>query len=221
MCARYTVNTPASALAALFAALPPPPEGTGGPRFNIAPSQRVPVVIVDQGRRLLVPMRWGFLPGWAKEAKQAVVNARSETAFDKPFFRSAMRARRCLMPADGFYEWKTEPDGKQPYLFSRADGAPFAFAALWERWTSPEGGEPIDTVALLTTSANATLTPVHDRMPVILRDDSQWSTWLDGRTPREALEPLLQPSPDDLLSARPVSRRLNNPRAEGPELWQI
>ena len=226
MCARYTVNTPADALAALFLALPPPAEPTDGPRFNIAPSQRVPVLILDRGQRCIVPMRWGFLPSWAREAKQAVVNARSETAFEKPFFRSAMRARRCLMPASGFYEWKTESDGKQPYLFEQASGAPFAFAALWERWTpapdaAPAGVTgPVDTVCLLTTSANGTLSPIHDRMPVILPDEARWRTWLDPRADREALEALLRPSPDDLLTARPVSRRLNNPRAEGPELWQ-
>lgn len=220
MCARYTVNTPASALAALFVALQPQDEPADAPRFNIAPSQRVPVVIVDRGQRLLVPMRWGFLPAWAKEAKQAVVNARSETAFEKPFFRSAMKARRCLMPANGFYEWKTEADGKQPYLFARPDGAPFAFAALWERWTHPETG-PVDTVALLTTSANATLAPVHDRMPVILADQASWSTWIDPNANLEGLRGLMRPCPDDLLEPRPVSRRLNNPRAEGPELWKV
>ena len=169
MCARYTVNTPASALAALFAALLPPDQDWGAPRFNIAPSQPVPVVLLDRGQRLMLPMRWGFLPAWAKEAKQAVVNARSETAFEKPFFRSAMRARRALMPADGFYEWKTEAGGKQAILFEQASGGPFAFAAIWERWVHPESG-PVDTVALLTTSANATLSPIHDRMPAILRD---------------------------------------------------
>lgn len=220
MCARYTVNTPASALAALFAALLPPEPDAPGPRFNVAPSQRVPVVLLDRGQRLMVPMRWGFLPAWAREAKQAVVNARSETAFEKPFFRSAMKARRALMPADGFYEWKTEAGGKQPYLFERAGGGPFAFAALWERWVHPESG-PVDTVALLTTSANATLSPIHDRMPVILDDQAAWSAWLDPSAPPEQLKALLVPGPDDLLSARPVSRRLNNPRAEGADLWVI
>lgn len=216
MCARYSLVTPPSAVAALFDA-----RWSGGEppvRYNIAPSQNVPVVIQAPTGRLIVPMRWGFLPAWAREQNKNVVNARSETAADKPFFREAMRARRALMPADGFYEWRAESDGKQPCLFHRPGGALFAFAAIWERWQDPERG-PVDTVALLTTAPNALAATVHDRMPAIFLDAAAWDRWLDPRTPVAEAAHLLGPTPDDALQLRPVSRQLNNPRHEGPELW--
>lgn len=217
MCARYSLITPPAEIANLFEARwkdHEPPV-----RYNIAPSQNVPVVLQEGAERLIVPMRWGFLPSWARESNKSVVNARSETALEKPFFKSAMKLRRCLMPLDGFYEWRTEADGKQPCLFRRPDGAPFAFAAIWERWSDPERG-PVDTVALLTTRPNALASTVHDRMPALFLDRSGWDPWLDPCTPPDQAAALLGPLPEDALRIQLVSRRLNNPRTEGPELWR-
>jgi len=216
MCARYSLITPPAAIAVLFDAAWA--GGEPGARYNIAPSQNVPVVVHDLPRRLIVPMRWGFLPGWAREPNKSVVNARAETALEKPFFKGAMRARRSLMPADGFYEWRTTPEGKRPCLFQRPDGAPFVFAAIWERWRDAEGAQ-VETVALLTTSPNALASTVHDRMPAIFLDRADWDAWLDPETPAERAAALLRPLPDDALTLRQLSPRLNNPRAEGPELW--
>lgn len=216
MCARYSLLTPIREVVTLFGARAADQESPA--RYNIAPSQGVPVVTLDQDERVLRFMRWGFLPSWAKEPNKSVVNARSETALEKPFFKNAMRWRRALMPADGFYEWKAEAGGKQPYVFRRPDGRPFAFAALWERWNDPEKG-PVDTVALLTTTPNAVLSQVHDRMPVVFADEAAWGRWLDPKTGPEEIQELMRPAPDELLEMRAVSRRLNNPRAEGPELW--
>ena len=216
MCARYSLITPPAAIAVLFDAL-----WSGGEppaRYNIAPSQNIPVVVHDLPKRLIVPMRWGFLPGWAKESSKSVVNARSETALEKPFFKGAMRARRGLMPADGFYEWRTTPEGKRPCLFQRPDGQPFAFAAIWERWREPLG-ELVETVALLTTTPNALASTVHDRMPAIFLDAADWDAWLDPETPVERAAALLRPLPDGALTLRELSPRLNNPRVEGPDLW--
>lgn len=216
MCARYSLMTPTAAVAALFDA-----RWQGGEppaRYNIAPSQNVPVVLQETTERIIVPMRWGFLPAWSKEPNKSVVNARAETVLEKPFFKNAMRFRRCIMPVDGFYEWRTEADGKQPCLFQRPDGGPFAFAALWERWTDPSHG-PIDTVALLTTAPNALAATVHDRMPAIFLDAADWSRWLDPTTTPAQAAALLGPLAEDALRVRLVSRKLNNARSEGPELW--
>lgn len=216
MCARYSLMTPAAAIAALFDA-----RWQGGEppaRYNIAPSQNVPVVLRESDEQIIVPMRWGFLPAWSKEPNKSVVNARAETVLEKPFFKNAMRFRRCIMPVDGFYEWRTQADGKQPCLFQRPEGQPFACAALWERWTDPRHG-PVDTVAMLTTSPNAVAATVHDRMPAIFLDASAWSVWLDPKTSPEQAAALLGPLPDDALTVRLVSRKLNTPRSEGPDLW--
>ena len=188
------------------------------PRYNIAPSQPVPVVIREAGQRRYLLVRWGLVPSWAKEMPQSLlINARAETISEKPSFRGAFRHRRALMPADGFYEWKAEGKGpKQPWFIRRKDGAPFAMAALWEHWMDPHGSE-LDTCAVVTTEANATLAPIHHRMPVIL-DGKDWDLWLDQAATEKELRALLRPAPDDLLEAIPVSTRINRAANDDPSL---
>lgn len=220
MCGRFALRTPLDALRQHFAA-------TGdlnlAPRYNIAPTSQVAVVRRrPQDGREIVTMRWGLQPFWAKgaakpaEKRPPLINARAETLRSRPAFRAAFAARRCLMPADGFYEWAPSTDGKQPWLFQRRDGAPFAFAALWER--GAEGDGPASaSVALITTEANATVAPVHARMPVILPPES-YEAWLAPTTAPEEAAALLRPLPEDWLEAWPVSRAVNSTRREGPEL---
>ena len=163
-------------------------------------------------------MRWGLVPFWADDPAigNRLINARAETAAAKPAFRDAFKRRRCLVVSDGFYEWKKEPGGKQPYWIHRPDGAPFAFAGLWSRWDKQ--GEPLDTFAILTRDAHPDVAAIHDRMPVVLaRDD--WGPWLDpGATDRGALDELLRRSTGAGLAVRKVSRRVNSPANDTPEL---
>jgi putative SOS response-associated peptidase YedK len=188
-------------------------------RFNVAPGQDVATIHqADDGRRLLALRRWGLVPHWAKDPKigARLINARAETADAKPSFRDAIRRRRCLVPADGFYEWAAAGSGpRQPYWVALKDGACFGIAGLYERWKSPEG-EWIETCTLLTTRANERLRPIHDRMPVILAP-ADYPLWLDTalREP-ERLHPLLRPFPDEMLQLRPVSRRVNRPEHDDP-----
>jgi putative SOS response-associated peptidase YedK len=222
MCGRFTQQRPSAELAALFAAedLAESP----GERFNLAPQQLGLVVVEREDlRRAIVPYRWGLIPSWARDAKIGgrLINARAETVATTPAFRASFQKRRCIVPADGFYEWeRMTPEIRQPNLIRRLDGEPMAFAGLWSIWrdpTQPEA-ELVRTFSIITTSANATLEPIHDRMPVIL-PASAWDAWL-GPTPVEPGEllALLQPAPDDLLERFPVSKRVNNARNEGPDL---
>lgn len=183
-----------------------------GRRYNIAPTQ--PIVAVDAGLdgvRHVRLVRWGLIPAWTKDARtqSLLFNARSETAADKPSFRTAMRHRRCLVPASGFYEWRRMGTAKMPYYIRPRDGSTMAFAGLTETWLGPDGSE-IDTGAILTTSANRLMAMLHDRMPVIL-DPGDWDEWLDcgNRRPRDVAR-LLRPAADDLLEAIPVSERANS-----------
>jgi len=214
MCGRYSLTTPAEALATLFEA--PAPPGLL-PRYNIAPTQPVLVLRLDaNGDRGFAMLRWGLIPSWAKDRDigARLINARAETVAEKPSFRAAFRKRRCLMPADGFYEWQSRGAGRQPFHIARPDGQPFAFAGLWESWTAPEG-ETIESCALITTAANDTLNPIHERMPVIL-DRSDYALWLDvGFGTLEAVQELLRPAAI-ALDPRPVSRHVNNPRHDDP-----
>ncbi len=184
------------------------------PRYNIAPTQPVLAVrAADTGREAAL-LRWGLVPPWAKDMKQAPINARAETAADKPTFRHALRKRRCLVPADGFYEWAAAGGRKQPYCFRPWAGRPWAFAGLWERWQGPEG--PLESCAILTTEANELVRPVHDRMPVIL-PERYWAAWLDaGLQGAGELLPLLRSFPSDAMRAYPVGPRVGNPRNDGP-----
>jgi len=209
MCGRYAITTPPDAMRDLFGypELPNFP-----PRWNIAPTQPVPIIRSGgQGTRQFALVRWGLVPDWAREVgSKPLFNARGETVAEKPTFRSAFKRRRCLVPADGFYEWKADAASpKQPYLIRRRDRSPMAFAGIWEHWQSAEGSE-LESCSIVTTRANATLAPLHSRMPVVL-DEADWDTWLDTSETlaRNALD-LLVPAPDDLLDAVPVSRRVNS-----------
>ncbi len=197
------------------------------PRYNVAPSQDVAVVRADDHGRTLAMLRWGLIPAWAREPNigYKLINARSETAAQKPSFRAAWRNRRCLIPADGFYEWKREGKTRQPWLFEMRDAAPFAFAGLWEQWRIPEGaaltgslaerspGDAVETCTILTTAANGTVTPVHGRMPVILPRDA-YGPWLAGE------EVPLAPYPADAMTAHPVSMHVNRPANDDPACVQ-
>ncbi|MEQ9225657.1 MAG: SOS response-associated peptidase [Parvibaculum sp.] len=206
MCGRFTITTAPEAMRDLFGYDEQP---NFPPRYNIAPTQPVPIVLFEGGRRRFLLVRWGLVPSWAKEMPQSLlINARAETIAEKPSFRGAFRHHRALMPADGFYEWKTIGKGaKQPFLIRRRDGKPFAMAALWDTWM-PSGGSELDSCAIVTTEANETLAPIHHRMPVIL-DEKDWPRWLDPAATEKELKALLRPAPGDLLEAIPVSTRIN------------
>lgn len=193
------------------------------PRYNVAPTQPVAVVIVEGGERHFRLMRWGFWPGWLKDPRDfpLVFNARSETIAEKASFKGALRHRRCVFLADGFYEWRRDGEGSRatrtPFAIRRADGEPLALAGLWETWASPDGSE-VDTAAIITTSANGTLAAVHERMPVILSPDAL-TPWLDAlaATPAEALK-LCRPCPDVWLRLDPVGPRVNDARNDDADL---
>jgi putative SOS response-associated peptidase YedK len=192
------------------------------PRFNIAPTQPVPVVraAADAGRRTCDLLRWGLVPSWAEHPKAirggGWINARGETVATQPAFRSAFRKRRCLLLADGYYEWKaTGAKTKQPFFIHRPDNGVFAYAGLWEAWRG-EDGAPLETCALITTAANELTRSIHDRMPVIL-DEADWDQWLAAEADPARLQSLLQPLPSDRLVAEPVSTLVNNPRNDRPE----
>lgn len=183
-------------------------------RYNVAPSQQVLVVRQDGGvGRSATFMRWGLIPSWAKDPAigAKLINARSETAHEKPSFRQALRSRRCIIPASGFYEWSHEGKAKTPYYVRMADSAPLPLAGLWESWKSPDG-EKIETCTILTTSANTLVTPIHDRMPVILHHE-EFDLWLGREVDEsERLRSLFQPYPADHLAAYPVTPQVNNVR---------
>jgi putative SOS response-associated peptidase YedK len=215
MCGRYSFTSPLEAVRRLFAV-------TGGgnlaPRYNIAPTQAAAVVRLDEKsppQRILDHLSWGLVPSWAKDASMAakMINARAETVAEKPAFRNAFRRRRCLVPADGFYEWRTEAGQKQPYRIAFADGRGFAFAGIWEHWMGKDGSE-ILSFAILTTEANALLRPLHHRMPVIL-DPEAWPRWLDPA--EEGPQDLLGPYAGEGLAFHAVSRHVNNVRNDDPE----
>ncbi|MFQ5349664.1 MAG: SOS response-associated peptidase [Thermoanaerobaculia bacterium] len=215
MCGRYTLSTPGAAVAELLELDPTP---RLAPRYNIAPTQESAVVRLAGDRRSLAELRWGLVPYWAAEPGMGnrMINARAESAADKPAFRSSLRRRRCLVPADGFYEWRRTPDGKQPYLLRLAGGGPFAFAGLWDRWV-PHDGEPIESFTILTIRPNELTAAVHDRMPVIL-PRRHHELWLDPEERRpERLEPVLQPFPAGEMTAFPVSAVVNTPANDTAE----
>ena len=219
MCGRFTLRTPASVIAAHFDLFEMQPFS---PRFNIAPAQPVPVVRLrnhehSARERQWSWLRWGLIPRWAKDASigNRMINARAETVAAKPAYRAAFRRHRCLVVADGFYEWRQADRHKQPYYICMHDHRPFAFAGLWDHWTSPEQ-ETIETCTILTTDANAVLRPLHDRMPVILAP-AEYSGWLDANV-QEATEltPLLDPYPADEMIAYPVDTWVNSPSRDDP-----
>jgi putative SOS response-associated peptidase YedK len=215
MCGRFTITVSASILADLFA-LDEPPGFVA--RFNVAPTQMVPIVRTGaSGSREWAVMRWGLVPRWAKDMSigSRMINARSETVADKPSFRSAFAHRRCLVPTDGFYEWRKTGSGKQPHHIRFRDRRPFALAGLWERWSRGEG-EPVESFTILTTRPNDVAAAIHDRMPVILEPDA-WDRWLDpGRLSEQDRQALLEPFRGEDMEASPVSRRVNSPHNDDP-----
>jgi putative SOS response-associated peptidase YedK len=207
MCGRYVITSSPAAIRALFGY---PEQPNFPPRYNVAPTQPIPVVRLHEGKRQFVLMRWGLIPAWVKDPKafSLIINARSDTVIDKPAFRNAMRRRRCLIPADGFYEWKEIGGRKQAYFVRLIQSGPFAFAGLWETWTGPNG-EEMDTTAIVTTNANRTLAALHDRMPVILPPEA-FDLWLDtAKVDGQTAAALLVPARDDLVEAYEVSPAVN------------
>jgi putative SOS response-associated peptidase YedK len=223
MCGRFTLRAPASVIAEQFAVFAVPPFAA---RFNIAPTQPVPVIrlrpagaaaAAPNADRELVWLRWGLVPGWAKDPAigNRLINARAESAAEKPAFRNAMRRRRCLVLADGFYEWQHTGRKKQPYFVHLPDDRPFAFAGLWEAWEGPNHAM-LETCTILTTNANELVRPLHDRMPVILPPPA-YARWLDPAIsdPRQ-LAPLLAPYPSEQIEAYPVGSAVNTAANDTP-----
>lgn len=216
MCGRFTLRQPAETLAEIFQLDQVP---ALEPQYNIAPTAQVATVLVNQARkRQFRLLHWGLIPAWAKDPKigAKMINARAETVAQKPAFRSAYRQRRCLVLADGFYEWQRAQGKKQPHHIRMRNSQPFAFAGLWEHWQGL-GGNQIDSCTLLTTDPSELLRPIHNRMPVILHPQD-YDLWLDPEVQDpEALQPLLRPYPSEEMTAYPVSLGVNNPANNNPE----
>ena len=218
MCGRYASHLPSAAIARLFRTTGPLPNVA--PSWNVAPTQ--PALVVrrhpETGERRMDLLTWGFLPHWTKDTKAArrPINARAETVATAPMWRDAFARRRCLVPADAFYEWRAVEGGKQPYAIACKDGEPMAFAGLWDGWRSPEG-EVVRSFAIIVTAANATMAPIHDRMPVIL-EPADWPVWL-GEADGDPAAPL-RPAAADVLRVWPVGRAVNSARNNGPELLE-
>ncbi|MEK7761953.1 MAG: SOS response-associated peptidase [Nitrospirota bacterium] len=217
MCGRFTQTASPAVIAEEFGVAVPP---LFTPRYNIAPSQPVAAIRIEPGTtaRQLVELRWGLIPSWAKDPKigHQCINAKAETVAEKPSFRAAFKARRCLVIATGFYEWQVRGKAKQPMWIGLKSSHPFAFAGLWEQWQPPEGAA-IESCTILTTEPNELLRPIHNRMPVILSPTS-YDQWLDPSFQQaEPLRALLRPYPSEDLQAYAVSTLVNNPRHEAPD----
>lgn len=215
MCGRFTVTQPIAKFAKLLGIKK---TFSQNPRFNIAPSQPVACIRLtsEQSHPEMVWLKWGLVPSWAKDPSigHKLINARGETVAEKPSFRKAFKHQRLLVLADGFFEWKREGKEKQPYYIRFKDHRLFAFAGLWERWDKQ--AEPLESCSLITTTPNDLMTPIHDRMPVIL-DQNAYTTWLNPSVTEPALlKPFLSPCPADEMEAYPVSRIVNNPRHDQP-----
>lgn len=216
MCGRFARKSDPRRLAKEFGVAEVP---TVEASYNIAPTQNILAVRQGDDGREMTLFKWGLVPSWAKDISigARLINARAETVAEKPAFREAYKKRRCLIPADGFYEWQRTGGKNQPYFFRMRDERPFGFAGLWERWEG-EGGRVFSTCTILTTEANEVLRPVHDRMPVILHPED-FSPWLEGdERERTLLRELLRPYPADEMAGHPVSTLVNSPRSRGPEL---
>lgn len=218
MCSRYNLTAPPEAVRAFFSAVG---EADFPPRYNIAPTQ--PALIVRNSadaQRELVLVRWALIPSWVKDPgqlKTTLINARAESAADKPSFRGPLRHRRCLVPATGFYEWTGRPGGKQPHHMTPRGGGLMALGGLWEHWLGADGSE-LQTMAILTVAANQAMGRLHDRMPLIIQPDD-FDRWLDCRPgTAEFITDLMQPAPEDFLDFNEVSRKLNSVRNEGAGL---
>jgi len=216
MCGRFALSEKPAELRQVFGYVEMP---NFPPRYNIAPTQPIATVRHEHGGRHFALVRWGLIPGWVKDPADfsLLINARAETAFQKPAFRGAMRHRRCLVPANGFYEWRKVDGRKQPYWVFPKDGGVVAFAGIWETWASADGGD-IDTGAILTTDANSVLAPIHHRMPAVIAP-ADFDLWLDTSATQRELAPLLTPASEDLFEAVPVSTRVNAVANDDLGLW--
>jgi len=218
MCGRYTITDNAAAqidswLGATWRGAP------ARASYNLAPTQHAPICRLDEGgARVLEMLRWGLIPSWAKDASigARTINARSETAASKPSFRAAFRARRCLVPASGYYEWTSSASGKQPHYIHPADAGLLTFAGLWERWQPDPEAEPVHSFTILTTVSNPDTRALHERMPVLLLEEAGREAWLARETPLSELEVLLCPAPDGVLRHYPVDRRVGSPAQNDP-----
>lgn len=219
MCGRYFLHSTADSLARLFGEMPMP---LLEPRYNIAPTQPVPIVRRNPaGRREMTLVRWGLVPSWSKgpDSRYSMINARAETVATKPAYRSAFRHRRCLVPADGFYEWCAQEGGRQPHVLRARDGRPLALAGLWEHWQDDQGNE-IESCTILVREADVQVRPIHDRMPVIIAPAS-FDRWLDTREQQpQSLERLLAAQQAPALEIYPVGRAVNSPKNDAPELLE-
>mgnify|MGYP001241983556 CR=1 FL=1 len=215
MCGRYTLTVNIKTVAEVFG-VAPTLETT--PRYNVAPTQEV-VTILRNGTDHLAQLRWGLIPSWAKDESvgSRMINARAETLAEKPSFKGLLRSKRCLVIADGFYEWKQENGSKTPMYITMKSGEPFAFAGLWDNWKSPDG-QQIRSCTIITTQPNEVVASIHNRMPAILVPDAG-ELWLDTNLRDEAaLMHWLAPYPADQMTARAVSRLVNDPKRDSPEL---
>jgi putative SOS response-associated peptidase YedK len=218
MCGRYIITSTPEAMRTLFRYVEQPNFPS---RYNVAPTQPIAIVRLMEGNRHFALVRWGLLPSWVKDPKSfaLVINARGESVLDKPAFRAAMKRRRCLIPADGFYEWRATSGGKQPFFIRAKSGAPLAFAGLWETWTGPNG-EEMETAAIVTTRANRMLSIIHERMPVIVPQEA-FDLWLDGdAVDATSAAALIVPAADDLLEAHEISTMVNRTANDHPALLE-
>jgi putative SOS response-associated peptidase YedK len=216
MCARYKLTTPTGVIVEDFRIRVGRPNLAA--RYNIAPTQKAPIIRKVREGRELAMLKWGLIPAWSKDAKLTftTINARAETVAEKPAFRDALAQRRCLVVADGYYEWKSEEGGKQPYLMARADEKLMAFAGLWELWAGES--EPIESFTIIVSESNALVRDIHDRMPVIL-EPTDFDAWLDvENNAPHTVQPLLKPYPAEQMKTKAVNRALNNVHAEGAHL---
>jgi len=217
MCARYAITSSPEAIRALFGYADQP---NFPPRYNVAPTQPIPIVRLEEGIRRFALVRWGLIPSWVEDPRRfsLLVNARGESVLDKPAFRAAMRYRRCLIPADGFYEWSSVGGAKRrPYYVRLKAGGPLAFAGLWETWTGPDG-EEMETATIVTTTANRQIAAIHDRMPVIIPPDA-FDFWLDcRRVDAQTAAALIVPAREGMLEAYEVSPAVNRAATDSPTL---
>lgn len=216
MCGRYSNTLPPEAIRQVVRDL------QGGlnfpPAYNAAPTQRLPVVVAGEQGPVLKSLKWGLVPYWSDgNPKYSTINARAETIDTKPAFREAFRKRRCLVPTDGFYEWRTEGGKKQPYRITLADGGLFMMAGVWDRWKPRDNGELVESFAIVVGEPNELVRPIHDRMPVILVPEC-WSAWLDPSTPDP--KAMLKPFPAELMRAYRVSPRVNSPKNDDAALLE-
>ena len=216
MCGRYVIKTPPALMRQAFGYGEQP---NFPPRYNVAPTQPIPVVRLVDGRRSFALLRWGLIPSWVKDPRgfSLLINARAESVLEKPAFRNAMRRRRCLIPADGFYEWKRDGERKRPHV-ARPKGL-VAFAGLWEPWMGPNG-EELDTACIVTTAANRTLRSLHDRMPAVIPPEA-FDLWLDcANVEAETAAALLVPAPEDLFEAYEISTAVNRTANDSVDLME-